>query len=205
MLLGLNSKKTVRNTVSLRLLMIIIQILVAWLLADFITGVIHWYEEKYMEGPYKWKWVQEMYEDNKLHHIKPTAMCQYTWWENVRFSMMVAVPVATTLFFLGCPVILWLGVFFGSFANVVHRWSHEPPHKLTWWIRGMQKTGLFISEKHHDAHHRHDGKLISKEQSTIRYCPMTNWVNPVLDFLEFWAIMEDILDLCRFRKSKGDL
>jgi plasmanylethanolamine desaturase len=184
--------------------MVIIHVLLAWLLADFITGVVHWYEEKYMEGPYRFNWVQTMYEDNQLHHTKPTAICQYSWWGNSKISVIFAAPVAATLFYFDFHIILWLGVFFTSFGNLVHRWAHDPYVKIPWFAKVMQKTGLFITANHHDGHHRHDGVLIDKEASTIRYCPMTNWVNPVLDYLEFWAIIEDILDLCRFRKSKGN-
>ena len=83
--------------------------------------------------------------------------------------------------------------FFAAFGNLVHRFSHTPVDQLPRWIRGMQEFGLFISHQQHDAHHRSMKRLIPKHLAGYKFCPMTDWVNPILDRVEFWKSLERIL------------
>lgn len=172
---------------------ILFQLLIAWLLADFITGLVHWFEDKYLEKDKTLNFLSSIAEDNDLHHRKPTAMIQNSGWTNMKSGFVVGTPVAIILWFIGAPLWLWLACFFSGFGNLVHRWSHTPKKQLNSFIRFMQYTGLFISHEHHDSHHRSMAKLIPKHLSGYRFCPMTNWVNPVLDYIDFWKKLEVLL------------
>lgn len=172
---------------------ILFQIFIAWLLADFITGLVHWFEDKYLDHNKTLNFLTSIAEDNDLHHKKPTAMTQSSGWTNMKSGFVVGTPVAFVLWLLGAPLWLWLACFFAGFGNLIHRWSHIPNRKLHWSIRLMQWTGLFISHEHHDSHHRSMNKLIPKHLSGYRFCPMTDLVNPVLDKIKFWYILEWVL------------
>lgn len=107
---------------------------------------------------------------------------------------MIAWPGAIILFLIGCPTVIWLAVFFASFGNAVHRFSHTPKSKLNPFIKLVQKTGLFISFEHHNVHHFDEHGPIRKENTTGRYCPMTNWLNPLLDKSGFFRLLERIFN-----------
>ena len=172
--------------------MSLIQILSAWLLADLLTGFVHWFEDRYMDGSFGLDLLNRIADDNNLHHNKPTAMTLSSGWANMRSGAAAGWPVAAVLWLAGVPMVVWLIPFFASFGNLIHRWSHVPKKKLPRWIRGMQEFGLFISHEHHDAHHRSMKKLIPKHLAGYRFCAMTDWVNPLLDGLHFWYALENL-------------
>ena len=171
-------------------MMIGLTILGAWLLADFATGIVHWAEDKFLDREFKISFLNQLRADNDLHHSKPAALIRYTYWENINTSAPFTLPSAAILFAVGAPAWLCLAVFFGTFANLVHRFSHTPQGRLPKWIRFMQRTGLFISIPHHAKHHFDAKGLVTKENSTRHYCPMTNWLNPWLDRLRFFHLLE---------------
>lgn len=175
--------------------MLVLEIVVAWLFADFITGLFHWFEDRYMGEEQTLEFASSLAADNQLHHNKPTAMLLHTPWDNMKSAAYVAWPVAMILAILGAPLWLWLGVAFTSLGNWVHRWAHTPSRQLPRWIRGLQEFGVFISPAHHNTHHRKDGDLVTKEEAEVAYCPMTDWVNPLLDYIDFWSRMERSLRL----------
>lgn len=170
-------------------------ILFAWLLADFLSGLIHWWEDRVLVGPSKFAFVNRIKADNDLHHSKPAALTRETYWGNINTSVPVAWPLALGLFLIGCPTVIWLAVFFASFANLVHRFSHMPKRKIPRVVRFLQWTRLFISVDHHAKHHFDENGVIEKQNTTIRYCPMTGILNPVLDRLRFFHLLELFLRL----------
>lgn len=171
----------------------ILKILVAWLLADLLTGIFHWFEDQYLDGNCRFKFVNSLARENELHHAKPTAMLTSPAWLNMRDAVVVCWPAALILWLLGAPWIVWLVLFFAGFGNLIHRFAHTPKRQLPRWIRGCQEFGLFISPDHHDDHHRAMDRLVPKKDAWKAYCPMTDWVNPVLDRIRFWGILESLL------------
>ena len=49
-------------------------------------------------------------------------------------------------------------------------------------VRSLQRTGLFLSQRHHREHHR--------PPFSVRYCTLTNLMNPVLDGLKIFPAIE---------------
>ena len=159
------------------------------MLADLLTGFVHWFEDRYMSS-HSLNFLNSIAEENDLHHRKPTAMLVNNGWVNMRSAAAVGWPLALLLFALGAPTIVWLTIFFSTFGNLVHRFAHTPRQQLPRWIRGLQEFGLFISHDHHDAHHRSMKRLIPKHEAGYKFCPMTDWVNPIVDGLRFWYVLE---------------
>ena len=170
-------------------MLVLFQILIAWLLADWFTGFIHWFEDRYMDR-FSLNFLNSLAEENDLHHRKPTAMLLSSGWVNMRSAAAVGWPLAVVLWWLGLPMIVWLTVFFSTFGNLVHRFAHMPKSQVPRWIRGFQELGLFISHEHHDLHHRSMKKLIPKHLAGYKFCPMTDWMNPFLDGVRFWTALE---------------
>jgi len=170
---------------------VILTILSAWLLADFLSGLFHWYEDRLLIEPSRFKLIEQIRIDNELHHVQPYAMTRLPWVDNIYQSVYVASPVSLCLSLAGAPVVISLAILFLGFANLVHRWAHIHPKKLNRFIRFMQSLGLFICFDHHNSHHFSEGTgRITKENSTSHYCVMTCWLNPILDRIRFFKFLE---------------
>jgi sterol desaturase/sphingolipid hydroxylase (fatty acid hydroxylase superfamily) len=170
-----------------------ITIVAAWLAADLLAGVFHWFEDRYLDETQSFEFLHGVANDNQLHHSKPTAMLLNTHWQNMASAAVIAWPIACVLGWMGFGAFWVLTIFFSSFANLVHRYSHEPRSNVPKWIRALQRIGLFCSKEHHDTHHRDEAGLIPKSRAMVAYCVMTDWVNPILDYLRFWDRVENLL------------
>lgn len=168
-------------------------ILFAWLLADFLTGLVHFAQDRLLLWESRFKFINQVKADNDLHHRRPGAMLQYSVWENINTSVPIAWPASAILFALGCPTVVWLAFFFAGFGNAVHRLSHAPKSKRNRLVKFLQWTGIFISFDHHHKHHFDAKGLVEKENTTVRYCPMTNWLNPILDGVRFFDFLAYLL------------
>lgn len=165
-------------------------ILASWLLADFLSGLVHWWEDRAIIGTSPFAFINSVRADNERHHLKPGYFLRFTWWGNINTTAPFSFALAGLLLLFGAPMILWLTAFFISFGNLVHRWAHEPKEKLPRVITLLQRTGLFISQEHHWGHHFENGRLVSRENSYRRFCVMTNWLNPALDYVGFFRLLE---------------
>ena len=64
-----------------------------------------------------------------------------------------------------------------------HKWAHSS--ERPWPVRALQRLGLMQSRGHHGVHH--------SAPYAVRFCPMTDYLNPVLDRLRFWRTVERAL------------
>lgn len=167
-----------------------VTILSAWLLADFLTGLGHWAEDKLLKQPSRFRFLEGIRLDNELHHRLPAAFLRLSWWKNINTTCAITCPLALILFLVGAPKVVCLAAFFASFANLVHRFAHLPPARLNAPIKLLQAVGLFPTFKHHWVHHADANGLIEKQNTTGRYCPLTCWLNPILDRSGFWRVMD---------------
>lgn len=173
--------------------MVLLKTLAAWLLADFFGGVYHWMQDRYMSVESRSRLFRALAVDNQVHHAKPTQMLIYGYLENIKYTAIITLPLSIGMAAMGAPLWIWLSVFLATFGNLIHRFGHTPKRQLPRWVRGLQEFGLFISPEHHDLHHRHQGNLITKCDAHHAYCPMTDWVNPIVDRLHVWEAFEWVL------------
>jgi len=164
-----------------------IVILGAWLLADFISGVAHWAQDRILV-PSKNNFKNKIIMDNVLHHTKPAEMLKFSLLENIRIAIFVMWPIALILYLMGSPTVIWLAFFFVAFGNGVHWFSHQ--RRVNFLVRFLQRIGLFTSFSHHRQHHQSAGKLVDRHNAKIKFCVMTNWVNPLLDRIQFFRFLE---------------
>ena len=167
----------------------------AWLLADFITGLVHWWEDAYAKPD--WPVLGPLVAaPNLLHHRDPRAMTRVPWWRNLDVPMtagLLAMGALVAFHMLRWPIAL--AILLAAFTNLVHRWAHQSPAENGRLVTWMQAKGLIQSRAQHALHHRWPRRS--------HYCPLTNTLNPVLERLDFWRRLErTILRLTGLRRRR---
>ncbi len=164
-------------------------------LADFISGLIHWFEDRY--GNPKWPVLGHTIRANQEHHFRPRAFLEGSFLSRNREVFALG-----ALFLAGFWVTGTLNLFtgsavlFGMFANEFHRAAHRSPKENGRLITALQKTGLAQSFQHHAAHHR-QGK-------DTHYCVVTNYTNPILERVGFFPALERIVKATTGRVPRLD-
>lgn len=156
------------------------------LAADLTAGLIHWIEDAYVreDTPIIGGWIGK---PNTVHHHLPRRMTRNTWWQSNRdllLAMCALVIGAAMLERLNWHV--WLFAIVGGNANEVHKWSHRTRKENGWLITWLQDLRLLQTPQHHAIHHTNP--------KDMKYCPITNVLNPVLDGLRLWVGLEWLLE-----------
>ena len=165
-------------------------------LADFISGLVHWSADTYGSPtmPIFGGFVRTFRE----HHTDPKKITRHDFIETNGDVFIFSSPVYfVLLLFVQNPFALAciFGVFLGSYTNSqIHKWSHmdEPPTV----VRLLQRLRLLLPPAHHARHH-HGAHL-------THYCITTGWMNPLLDRLYFFRVLEWLLAKVGIRRSSYD-
>jgi ubiquitin-conjugating enzyme E2 variant len=164
--------------------------------ADFISGVIHWLEDRY--GNPEWPVIGHTIRENQQHHFTPRSFLKGTLW--TRNREVLAIGAAFLGAFWAFDVLNAFtvsAVIFGVMSNEVHASAHRSPQENGRLITALQKTGLLQSHRHHAAHHR-------KGKDT-HFCVLTNHVNPVLERVRFFQTLEAIVTRVTGIRPRPDL
>lgn len=164
--------------------MLFVEIMICILIADFITGMFHWFEDTY--GTISDSWLSKnIWEPNILHHKDPSFIVIMSNFINRNYLQWIfSGLVLTGFYFIG--ILCWQWILIGvlaSFANEVHAWNHSK--KNNYIIDLLQDMCIVQTKLHHSKHHI---KPYCKN-----YCILTNWVNPILERIYFWRVLEFIL------------
>jgi plasmanylethanolamine desaturase len=154
----------------------------AVLVADFISGLVHWAEDAYArkDTPVIGKWIGEA---NLEHHHKPRAFVTRSWWQSSWDLLLASCLIVAGAWWL--KLLHWsvfLFAFVSTNANQVHKWAHSAPHENGRIVSFLQKFKIIQTQKHHAKHH--------KGEKDSHYCSVTNLLNPVLEKLRFWKAFE---------------
>ena len=159
---------------------IVAGVVAAWLMADFISGVVHWWEDRY--GVEEWPIVGPLIvTPNVRHHAEPHEFLRGNIVSRNWTTFIPAIAFAAAALWAGSPWLALVGAFV-SVANEVHAWAHQ---KCSRPIRAMQLLGVIQSQEQHSAHHR--------RPFDRNYCVMTDWANPVLSAVHFWPAAERVV------------
>lgn len=157
--------------------MLIIKIIALILLADLITGFVHFLLDQY--GSPESRFFKNAIEINLSHHDNPRLMIERSYWELTKDSWklgFILFPLSVLLFGFHWEILFVLLV--GANTNIFHKWSHmkksERPLIVTW----LQKARILQYSRHHGQHHR-------KPFDTY-FCIITNFWNPILEKVYFW-------------------
>ena len=168
-----------------KLIIVLFYVVLVLVLSDLVAGGVHWFEDAYVreDTPLIGSFIGKA---NVIHHHLPRYMTRHNWWHSswdlLAFSALV-VFVAGQLGLLTWQV--WLFAAISANANEVHKWSHRTRQENGWCITLLQKLRVLQTPHHHAVHHTNP--------KNVRYCPITNLVNPVLDGLRFWDGVEWLL------------
>lgn len=164
------------------------QVFFAWAFADFLSGVFHWFEDRYIRT--SWPILgKHVGAPNELHHQQPTAFLYGSYWHrNSTTIIPCMVALLVTIALRGPEWLSWTWIFLSQ-ANEIHAWAHGKGKipKTPDFVMVLQATGFLQSPLHHAQHHRspHD----------VRYCVMSSWINPILDTYGFWPFAERVVSI----------
>lgn len=146
------------------------EVVAAVLMADFITGLVHWWEDTY-GLPTWWLIGMSVIEPNIEHHENPTTILTGTYWSRNYQPIVTTLPLACLLAWMGWNVAA-AGFMLAAIAgNEVHAWNHGLP--MPRWAKLLQDMGVIQSKRQHGLHHRRPWDRC--------YCTLTNAVNPMVD------------------------
>ncbi|MEO0816502.1 MAG: fatty acid desaturase CarF family protein [Pseudomonadota bacterium] len=171
------------------------QVVAGWLVADFLSGVIHWSEDRY--GSPKWPVFGGAIRDTIRHHRKPRGFLgKPVWARSWRVFVIGGLGFVVFLAFgILNPFTITLCIA-AAISNEIHAAAHASPREngpvLTW----LQRMGIIQSHAHHAAHHR--------DLKNINYCTITNWVNPLLERVRFWRRVEVLVRLWARQRPRPD-
>lgn len=175
-----------------KIIQIVCQILIGFFLADFVSGFGHWIEDTYLSYCTKIPLLSGIAKDNEMHHYYPRLIVSCSTLE----SMQVTTPLVLVfysiiyIFFkthMFTYRFLYATMFpFLLFTNIIHKFAHMRDCEKNSILKFLQKIGLFCSSKEHHLHHTIADK---------KYCVNTNYLNPILDNLGFWKLLEFIISL----------
>lgn len=165
--------------------MFALEIFGAWLLADFWSGLAHWWLDHYSKDS------SSIGYDNTVHHAYPWKITKISKFDNLSTSFPYVIGLAALMFLVGISHFLVLSVAFLSIGNLVHRWSHDPHRSNA--VRFLQWTGIFQSYAHHYVHHYPEiREPVLRREARCRFCVMTNFLNPILDRAGFFGGLDRI-------------
>jgi len=153
--------------------------------ADLLAGFIHWAEDAYVREDTPLIG-ESIGRPNTIHHHLPRQMTRNSWWESSKEPVVGALAIIGGAWAVGLlSWQVWLFGLVGANGNEVHKWSHRTRKENGKLITLLQKLRIIQSPQHHAVHHTNP--------KDVRYCPITNLVNPVLDTLHFWSALEWVL------------
>lgn len=168
----------------------IVKLFFTVMLADFFSGLIHWLEDIYAKPGMPW--VHRIAIENALHHEQPRAFLKKNWWQSSWDSVLAAIVLLAGTWYFG--IFSWYLVLFAVLAanaNQIHKWTHQNVQEKPKLVTSLQKYHLLQTCRHHAKHH-------TGEKNT-HYCVITNLLNPVLERLNFWRHLENIIARLTFK------
>ncbi|MBI3403847.1 MAG: kua-ubiquitin conjugating enzyme hybrid localization domain protein [Acidobacteria bacterium] len=182
-------------------LLIALAALLGYLLADFVSGWMHWFCDTFFEedtlfiGPL----IIAPFRD---HHRNPLGMTHHGFLELNGNTCLALTPVMAGFLwmdiyrwpeafsiFLTATMLFFTASVFGT--NLFHRAAHEP--SPLFFVRTLQNLGVILSPGKHHLHHEAPYRK--------SYCVTSGWLNPVLDGIGFFPICERVLIAIGFPRT----
>lgn len=154
--------------------------------AEFTAGLVHWFEDAYIrdETPVVGRLIGR---PNTVHHHYPRYMTRHTWWQSSWDLVLLSALLILGTWLCGCLTWqMWLFALLAANANEFHKWEHRTRKENGPIISFLQDIRLLQSAKHHALHHT--------DPKNSHYCTITNFLNPILDGVDFWNRLEAMLE-----------
>lgn len=163
----------------------VFQVFLLWITADFITGIIHWWEDTY--GNPNWLIIGKyVVKPNLIHHKQPTKMLEGSYWNRINTSFFAVAAFGAIFWWIGLRSWQFIVcLLFCVQGNEIHAMSHRPDKANGKMVLFLQKTGIFQSKKTHRWHH--------KAPYETNFCIMSDFINPILNRIDFWRKLERLI------------
>ena len=178
-------------------------LLVGYLLADLLSGTVHWFCDSFFapDTPLIGRTVIHPFRD---HHDHPEAITRYRFLEQDSTSYVITIPplllaVSAAGPDVTSPTALFVHGLLFTFAvgsvgtNIVHKWAHA--ESVPFGVRWLQKCGVILSPEAHDLHH---------SRYTHGYCVTHDWMNVILDRVDFFGRAERLIRMAIRRPRPKD-
>lgn len=155
------------------------------LLADLVSGVVHWAEDAYARPGTPL--LGRLARDNLRHHWRPREFLGKSWLASSWDLLLGGAVVAAAAAALG--VLTWHVVLFALLvanANQIHKWAHMNRAELPRLVHWLQRAHLLQTPRHHGRHHA--------GTRTTHYCVITNFLNPLLEEVQLWSRLERAIE-----------
>ncbi len=172
-------------------------LIAAVLLADLASGLVHWAEDAYarVKPGRKLGLINKIAQENDLHHERPRAFLSKSWWASSWDLAFVAAALLAAAWGLGrlTPAVALFALLTAN-ANQLHKWTHQSPSEKPWWVTRLQRAYLLQTPRHHGRHHQ--------GAKDSHYCVVTNFLNPLLEEVGFWRLLESLVERLTGRKPR---
>ncbi|MCI4644214.1 MAG: fatty acid desaturase family protein [Hyphomonadaceae bacterium] len=172
-----------------------VQLMAGWMLADFLSGVFHWAEDRY--GSPRWPVLGGAIRDTIRHHRKPRGFLAKPVLNRSWRIFLIAGLALLAFALLGWLNAFTLSLVIGAgLANEIHAAAHSSPTENGRLLTSLQRLGIIQSHAHHAVHHRN--------LKNVNYCTVTNWLNPVLERVRFWRRLEAVIRILTRERPRRD-
>ena len=162
------------------------KIVMGYLLADFMMGVYHWIKDTYF-NPFTPIIGTTLIWGSRLHHIRPRYVIEFGNWElfysSAKWTLAWMGPLFYVIGITPFLVSLFLTI---SLNDIVHKYAHLMDYERPKWATFLQNIKIFQSHVEHHNHH------IAPHE--INYCPVTPYLNIILEKINFWKRLEGIIN-----------
>jgi plasmanylethanolamine desaturase len=166
--------------------------LAALVAVDFGSGVFHWGCDTW--GSPRWPVVGKAFiAPFREHHADQHAITRHGFLEVNGASCFVGAPIVGLAYLNADAAVtggsVFASVFFSTMGlfmfatNQIHKWAHMA--RVPGIVRRVQAWGLVLSARHHAEHHAAPHERC--------YCITLGWLNPMLDRVRFWRMLERII------------
>ncbi len=156
---------------------------------DFLSGFVHWFFDTQVEPSETF--IGRIAIDFLDHHVRPARTAEVGFFVSAhRPALFVTLPLVTMSSVLALPAIAAAAIFWAGFFSMLVPQTHKEAHlcehhPITAWL---QKSRLILHPVSHQTHH---------DDNSQCYCVFTGWLNPVLDRIRFWRLMERVFKALR--------
>ena len=162
---------------------ILFQIILGVIIADIISGFIHFAQDNI--GSEKVPIWGKIVEDGRKHHEDPTAFTRSSVWERSKYAFIGSGLLYQLSDFIIGPTIWGISATIaGAFMIEIQVWAHRDKESTPRVIQALQWLGIMQSPRKHEPHHYQNEDGSPKQ---IAYCIITDWINPIFDYFEFWV------------------
>ena len=170
-------------------LQLVLYALLAWLMADFVSGFVHFLADNFgtPETPIVGKVFVYAFRE---HHVDPKAITRHSYVETNGANSLVSLPWMLYVYYASAPVVDFTFRFFMVFfflsifmTNQFHKWAHmeKPPVVAAL----LQRAHIILPPAHHDIHH--------VAPYDKYYCITCGWLNAPLNSLHFFQAVKKVL------------